>query len=359
MALGKPPINLALQGGGAHGAYTWGVLDRLLELDCFAIEGVSGTSAGAMNAAALVDGFAKGGSPGARQALDNFWRQVAEAAHGSPLRNNPMTGWLTGDPWNLDGNPFYRLFDVVSRLFSPYELNPLNHNPLRPVLEASLDLDNLNACRTIKLYVTATRVEDGRPRVFTKGEITVDALLASACIPQLFQAVEIDGENYWDGGFMGNPVIWPLIYRCQSPDVLLVQINPLCRGKVPRRSIEIINRVNEITFNSSLIAELRAISFVSKLVAAGQLDGGNYKQMRIHLVEQPQAMAALNASSKLNADWQFLCHLKALGRSAADRWLADHRDAVGMRPSVDIDEVFLGRPSKASISPTHPEKVSW
>lgn len=340
-------INLALQGGGAHGAYTWGVLDRLLEEDGIAIEGISGTSAGAMNAALLVNGYVKGGNDGAKQQLETFWRRISEAAAFGPLHQSTLERTLAG--WNMDWSPAYHWLDLMSRLFSPYELNPLNINPLRSILEDMIDNDALKSCAVIKLFITATHVASGQPRVFFCDEITPDVLLASACIPFMFQAVEVQGEHYWDGGYMGNPSIWPLIYHCQSPDVVLVQINPIHDNDLPRTANEIINRLNEISFNSSLIAEMRAIDFVSRLLKEGKLDPRRYKDMHMHLIYSAEQMHHLNASSKLNANWDFFVHLKDIGRRCAEDWLKNHWSDVGKKSTVNIREKFLCGPSKAPI----------
>ena len=338
-------INLALQGGGAHGAYTWGVIDRLLEdTGRIAIDGVSGTSAGAMNAAVLANGFVQGGYDGARELLDTFWKKVSDAAQFSPFQQHFFSDFLpTSNPWNLDSSPTFMAFDTLSRFMSPYQLNPSNYNPLKEVLEDTLNVSELNSCSMVKVFVTATRVCDGQPRVFRCDELTVDVLLASACLPLMFQAVEIDGIAYWDGGFTGNPAIWPLIYHCKSPDVMLIQINPKVRPDVPTTSSEIINRMNEITFNSSLIAEMRAIQFVSRLIENDELDQKRYKKLNVHMIERPEEMMELNASSKLNATWEFLQHLKQLGRQAAEHWLDQHYGQIGKEGTLDIQKTFLNK----------------
>ncbi|MEE4295739.1 MAG: patatin-like phospholipase family protein [Wenzhouxiangella sp.] len=331
-------VNLALQGGGAHGAFTWGVLDRLLEDGSLTFEAISGTSAGAMNAVVLADGWVQGGQDGAREALERFWRAVAKAATASPLQRNPFNR-LFGD-WSLDNSPGYLFFDVVSRLASPYELNPLNLNPLRDLLEAQVDFERVESCNRIKLFLTATNVHTGRARVFKTDEITADVVLASACLPFLFQAVEIEGVPYWDGGYLGNPALWPFFNACSSEDVLLVQINPLEREETPKTARDILNRLNEITFNASLMKELRAIEFVSRLIDSGQLDSADYKQIRLHRIHDDEAMTQLSASSKLNAEWDFLRYLKDLGRQATDRWLEETLGDIGQRSSVDINQLF-------------------
>ena len=252
-------INLALQGGGAHGAYTWGVLDRLLEEDRLEVEAISGTSAGAMNAAVFADGMGRGGRPEARRALEAFWRNISQAAQYGPLQPTPFDRYANG--WNLDHSAAFVAFDLLTRMLSPYQLNPTNYNPLRNVLEKSVDFKRLEGCRAVKLFISASNVKTGKVRVFKSGEITPDVLLASACLPFLFQAVTIDGDPYWDGGYMGNPAIFPLIYGAEAADVLIVQVNPLGSDRVPTTAPEIMNRLNEISFNSSLMREMRAIAF--------------------------------------------------------------------------------------------------
>lgn len=337
-------INLALQGGGSHGAYTWGVLDRLLQEDDLVIEGVSGTSAGALNAAVMVNGFAIGGRAGARRKLREFWQTVSEVSALSPLNKSYFERMLTG--WNLDASPLYHMVEAMSHMISPYDVNPLNINPLKGVLEAVLDVDALRSCSSMHLFIAATHVESGQARVFDCEEISIDVLLASCCLPQIFQAVEIEGEHYWDGGYMGNPVIWPLIYHTESEDIILVQINPIHRDGVPRQPMEIINRLNEISFNSSLIAEMRAIDFVSRLIHEGMLDKKHYKDIKMHLVYSPEELKDLNASSKMNASWDFFEYLFTIGYDATDKWLAAHKAELGQHSTIDIRDKFLTGPKK-------------
>lgn len=337
-------VNLALQGGGSHGAYTWGVLDRLLEEKDLVIEGISGTSAGAMNAAMLVNGYAKDGRDGAKKCMEKFWRRISEVSTLSPLHKSPFERMLTG--WNMDMSPAYHWLDLISRLYSPYELNPLNLNPMKVVLDEILEPDTLNSCSIIKLFITATHVASGQARVFQCHEINTDVLLASSCIPFLFQAVEVGGQHYWDGGYMGNPAIWPIIYNCDSQEVILVQINPIHDVQLPRTANEIINRLNEISFNSSLIAEMRAINFVSRLVKDGTLDPKRYKDMHIHLIYSADHMKHLNASSKLNTEWDFFLFLKNIGRKTADEWIKAHWKDIGKASTVDIQDKFLRGPGK-------------
>lgn len=331
-------VNVALQGGGAHGAFTWGVLDRLLEDGRIDFEAISGTSAGAMNAVVVADGFMRSGPDGARQALQDFWEAVSREGAKSPIQRSPINVFM-GD-WSLDTSPGYLFFDHLTRLASPYDLNPLNYNPLRDLLEAQVDFDRITAGNKMKLFVSATNVHTGRVRVFTCGEITPDVVMASACLPFMFQAVEIDGVPYWDGGYMGNPVLFPFFNSCASSDVVLVQINPIERKTTPRTVREILNRVNEITFNSSLLKELRAIEFVARLIDDGKLDPADYKQVLLHRIDAVEEMAALSASTKLNAEWAFLVHLRDIGRAAASRWLDRHYDRIGEGSSVDIRTFF-------------------
>ncbi len=333
-------INLALQGGGAHGAFTWGVLDRLLEDERVAVEGISATSAGAMNAALFAYGMAEGGRDRARTALANFWRRVSHAAAFSPLQPTPLDRWLGNKA--LEASPAFMVFDMLTRILSPYQFNPLNYNPLREVLAKSIEFDKLrtNCCPT-KLFLSATNVRTGKVKVFGNDEITVDAIMASACLPLVFQAVEIDGECYWDGGYMGNPAIYPLIYGCDSADVLIVHINPLERKQMPRTAAEILNRVNEISFNSSLMREMRAISFVTRLIETGALRDGSLKRMHIHSISADDVMTMLGHTSKLNADWDFLAGLRDSGRARTEQWLEAHFDRLGRESTVDIREVYL------------------
>ena len=335
-------VNLALQGGGAHGAFTWGVLDRLLEdaPERIGIEGISATSAGAMNAACLAYGMAIGGPAAAREVLERFWLRVSESAALSPIQPS----WIDRIQanWGLEWSPSFLAFDLVTRLFSPYEFNPLNLNPLRQVLEATVDFAVLReAPCPVKLFLSATNVRTGKVKVFEKAELCADAVLASACLPFLFHAVEIGGEAYWDGGYMGNPAIFPLIYGCESRDVVVVHINPTMRPDVPRTARDILNRVNEISFNSSLMREMRAIQFVTDLIDQGRVADGKLKRMLVHAIAADEVMGQLGANSKLNADASFLRYMRDAGRRCAATWLEERWDDVGERSSVDIRGDYL------------------
>jgi len=326
-------IDLALQGGGSHGAFTWGVLDRLLEESWLRIDAISGTSAGAMNAAVLADGWTRDGATGARAALDAYWRRVSRAAAFSPLQRSPLDRLM--GRWSLDTSPAYFAYDMMTRVLSPYDLNPLGLNPLRAILAESIDFERLNSA-PIKLFITATNVRTGRGRIFRNAEITADVLLASACLPTMFQAIEIDGQPYWDGGYAGNPTITPLVRESDAHDSILVQINPRERMDTPRTASEVIDRVNEISFNSPLMKELRMIALLRQVADPGHGEGARWAGMRTHRIWTDK-LASFGASSKLNAEWPFVSMLKEEGRSSADEFLAAHGGDLGKRSSADLD----------------------
>jgi NTE family protein len=273
-----------------------------------------------MNAAVMAHGLTTGGRKGAREALEEFWLGVARIS--APL------GAL-------------QLFELVSRFLSPYQLNPFNYNPLRQLIRQVIDFERLRQGSAIKLFLPATNVRTGKIKVFTDKEITADCVLASACLPFLYQAVEVDGEHYWDGGYMGNPALFPLIYSCQSRDILIVHVNPIERPDKPTSAREIMNRVNEISFNSSLMREMRAVAFVTKLIDDGKLNQSDAKRVLIHSVCADDVMCGLGAASKLNADVGFLRQLRALGRERAQAWIDDHFDDLGSRSTVDIQAAYL------------------
>ena len=339
-------INFALQGGGSHGALTWGVLDRFLEDERLTIAEISGTSAGAMNAVVLADGFERAGRDGARAALHDFWKAVSDAARFSPIQRS-LWDRATGN-FSLDHSPGYLFMEGVSRMFSPYDLNPLGVDPLRAILEQQVDFDNVNKCRDISVHVTATHVRTGRARIFSRGSVTADAVMASACLPQISRAVEIDGEDYWDGGFSGNPALMPLVTSRASSDIVIVQINPVVRHKTPRSAREIINRVNEISFNTSLIKELRAIHLMQQMIDAKGVDLGAASQTYLHLIHTDSEVQDLSASSKSNAEWAYLRKLFELGRNWADVWLDANFADIGTRSTLDLEEWFAD-PNASSV----------
>jgi len=335
-------VDLALQGGGAHGAFTWGVLDRLLEETWLRIEGVSGTSAGAMNAAILADGFAASGAEGARKALETYWGHVSEAARFSPLQRTPVDKVL--GRWTLDHSPMFHFVDMMSRLFSPYQFNPGGGNALSPILDKEINFERLRNS-PIKVFITATNVRTGRPRVFRNADITPQVLIASACLPTLFQAVEIDGESYWDGGYSGNPTLVPLVSELTSDDTILIPINPVERPDTPTTPAEILNRLNEVSFNAVLIKELYMMALLrrnaAKLAAPPLVDpeGAHWARMRVHIVRN-SVMNKLGYSSKLNAEWAFLSMLKEEGRKAAEEFLIAHGNDLGKISTLDIDQLL-------------------
>jgi NTE family protein len=344
-AVAKPAttrrVNLALQGGGTHGAFTWGVLERLLEDDRLEFEAVSGTSAGGVNAAIFVQGLCEGGRDGARAALDRLWRSAAARLAVSPLQNTPIEKAIWG--YDLTWSVAYQTFETLTRVLSPYQLNPTPYdwNPLRAVLEEAIHAEVLREGKGPKLFISATSVRTGKPRVFKREEVTVDVILASACLPQFFKAVEIDGEPFWDGGYLGNPALWPLYEQGGAPDIMLVQLNPTVRDELPTHPTEIMNRLNEISFNASLMAEMRAIDFVQRLLDAGRLEQPRYRRLFLHMIEDEERMRQFKLSTKLNGDWTFLQTLKGYGREAADKWLAENFDKLGRESTVDIRDRFL------------------
>ena len=337
----RKKINLALQGGGSHGAFTWGVLDRLLEDGRIDVEGISGTSAGAMNAGVLASGLARGGNEGGREALENYWRAVSKDGRNSPIQRT-LLDKLMGN-WSLNMNPVYVTVDVMSRFLSPYDLNPLNINPLMDLINEHVDFKAVQSCSHVHVFVSATNVHTGKVRVFAKHELTAEAIMASACLPFMFQAVEIDGVPYWDGGYMGNPAMFPFYNAVQTDDILLVQINPIIRRETPKTARDIQNRMNEITFNASLLAQLRAAEFVTRLLNEGKLnvkgDGNDgYRDLRMHRIDGAEKLIALDASTKMNAEWEFLQFLRDIGRESAEAFLEKHFDDIGVRSTLDVRE---------------------
>jgi NTE family protein len=326
-------VDIALQGGGSHGAFTWGVLDRLMEEPWLQIDAISGTSAGAMNAALVADGWMQGGAEGARAALGAYWRRVSQAAAFSPLQRSPLDRLM--GRWTLDTSPAYVAMDLMARVLSPYDLNPLGLNPLRAILTESIDFGQLTRA-PIRLFITATSVRTGRGRIFRNAEITADVLLASACLPTMFQAIEIDGEPYWDGGYAGNPTLTPLVRESDAHDTILVQINPRERLDRPRTASEILNRLNEISFNSPLMKELRMIALLRQVADPGRGEGARWAGMRVHRI-MTDTLADFGASSKLNAEWGFVSLLKEEGRKSADAFISAHGEDIGKHSTVDLD----------------------
>lgn len=361
LPIAHPIVNLALQGGGSHGAFTWGVLDALLEDGRVEFEGISGTSAGAMNAVALAHGFAQAQGKAkadprelARESLANFWNGIVSMGALSEAQRAPfdlLFGGLgsLGAEQSPAGQWATQLTEAMSNFWtsalsqniSPYQSNPLDINPLRGFLEQQVDFEALATLKTIKLFVVATRVTTGKAEVFHGKHVTADAVMASACIPMLFKAVEIAGDHFWDGGYSGNPAIHPLIYHCTSRDVVLVQINPIKRDKVPATAAEIMDRMNEITFNAALIAEMRAIDFVKRLIAQGKLDPTHYKDLLLHRIDGGELLEDYSAASKISTKATMIHALRDLGRDCAKAWLTQHVAALGSLCTVNIAHDYL------------------
>ncbi|MES2243069.1 MAG: patatin-like phospholipase family protein [Pseudomonadota bacterium] len=377
-----PRINLALQGGGSHGAFTWGVLDALLDDGRIAFEGISGTSAGAMNAVALAHGFARSeGKPraarhdAAREALDSFWNGIVDmgalssslSQSVSKIQQAPfgiLFGLMGGGNWSskLWTDAMTRYW---SNALSPYQRNPFDINPLKDFLEKQVDFERLAAAAgpdTPQVFVVATRVSSGKAEVFCGKRLTASAVMASACLPMVFQAVEIDGDHFWDGGYSGNPAIHPLIYRCESRDIVLVQINPIQRAELPTKPGEIMDRMTEITFNAALIAEMRAVDFVKRLLAEGKLDPAHYKDVLMHRIDGGQALEKFTAASKSSTDKSLIHSLRDLGIACGKEWLAKRFDALGVKSTVNIARDYLDdlrmpveKAEPAQIEPPPPE----
>jgi NTE family protein len=333
----KKNVNLALQGGGAHGAFTWGVVDHLLEDGRVAIEGVSGTSAGALNAVMLADGLARGGAAAARKRLADFWRAVSIDG-GLPLvERETIERLFAFMPHEV--SPIEEWFDTLSHFFSPYDLNPLNINPLKDLVERFVDFDAVRN-GALQVFVSATNVITGRLRVFPRAKITAEAVMASACLPLLFQAAMVDGVPYWDGGYLGNPAIFPLFRDTKTEDVLIVQLNPVERREVPTTAHDIMNRLNEISFNASLFAEYRAIEFVARLIDQGRLPRGagpgQYRRINAHRITLGGGIRNYTADTKLETDYDFFRTLHAAGRTAARQFLDQHYDDIGVRSTFDL-----------------------
>lgn len=327
-------LNLALQGGGSHGAFTWGVLDRLLEEDDLEITAISGTSAGAMNAVVLGEGLMEGGPAQARAQLDRFWHGMGDAAaRMSPFQRAPWQK-LTDD-FSLQFSPMYEMGLAISRLVSPYQSNPFGYNPLRDALLELIDFERVRRSRKVKLFINTTHVATGGLRCFREHELTVDMVLASGCLPYLFHTPMIDGEGYWDGGYIANPAIEPMTRATGTNDALIVQLNPIVRTELPRTAHEIADRLNEITFNASLVTELRFIGERNRLIDDGELKSDKYRCINLHMIHGDDELGSFPPSSKLLAEKAFLLKLKALGRSAADVWLAKHGAAIGKRSTFN------------------------
>jgi NTE family protein len=331
-AVGPKRINVALQGGGAHGAFTWGVLDRLLEDDRIEIEAISGTSAGAMNAVVVAEGVVEGGKARARTQLTNFWKSVSDAMAATASVTTAWSGFFP--TWMTEMNPAVAAFQAAASSASPYQFNPLDFNPLRDIVADEVDFDRVHQCKAMKLFIAATNVVTGRVEVFSGDQITLDSVMASACLPTLYKAVEIEGVPYWDGGYVGNPVLTPFLTECTSHDLLIVQINPQHRNGTPKSSRDILDRLNEITFNASLVREIEAIQFVNWHLRQGNLKDAGYRDVFLHRIGGGATAEGWTVASKMSASWDFLCHLRDQGRAETDTWLKAHFDDIGARDTM-------------------------
>jgi len=350
-------LNLALQGGGSHGAFTWGVLDALLQDGRVAIEGISGTSAGAVNAVALASGWARaeaaGADPreGARQTLAGVWRRIGALDSLGTLQRQLMRMLWGGMAPEL--SPAQLMGQGWSGLLSPYQSNPLDIHPLRSLLDEEVDFALIAAHPRIKVFVSATQVKTGKAVVFTGRRLDARAVLASACLPMLFQAVEIEGEAYWDGGYALNPALSPLVKACRAADIALVQINPLQRTEVPKTSAEILDRINELTFNASLLTQMRSIEFVNRLLREGAVSPARCRSVRMHRIDGGDSLQAFPTSTRSQADGLMIQQLFDTGRAAGSAWLAQHFEAIGRRGTIDIRADYLHGTRAAAPLPAY------
>ena len=333
----KPkPISLALQGGGSHGAFTWGVLDYLLEDGSLDIKAITATSAGAMNAVALATGFAEGGADKARETLNAFWKDISERGAPMAAANSMAPGFGPFTP--------FAMFQALTNIASPYDLNPFDYNPLKETLSKVINFDYLRSQNNIQLFIAATNVETGKAKIFKTPEIDEDVILASACLPQVFKAVEIDGVPLWDGGYVGNPALFPLFYADVPRDMLIVHINPMIREGTPKTAAAIFDRLNEITFNATLVSELRSIAFVQKLLDENWLADrmqSKYRNLNVHAIRADKQLRKLSIETKYDTNWRFLTDLRDRGRDAAQTWLSENLETVGKKSSIDIKKEFL------------------
>ena len=336
-AAGRKIVNLALQGGGSHGAFTWGVLDRLLEESRLEFEGVTGTSAGAVNAVVFADGLAAGGREGAKEALQVYWQKVSALSARGPWA--PSIIDKANPDYGLEHSLGFIFLEPMTHFASPYQMNPLNINPFKDLLAEAINFERVRQQTAVKLFLCATDVQTAKVKIFYGKEIDVPHLLASTCLPLLMQAVEVEGEFCWDGSYAGNPAIFPLIYNCDARDILMVHITPAERPGVPTTSLSIMNRMQEISFNTALIREMRTIAFLNKQIEDGKLGAG--KRMLVHLIEAEDLIRGFSWSSRLNSDWDFLLHLREMGRMRADQWLAANFDRIGQDSTVDLYEKYF------------------
>ncbi len=334
---GQKVVNLALQGGGSHGAFTWGVLDRLLEETRLDFEGITATSSGAVNAVVLADGLAEGGRDGARDALQRYWKKVSDLSSRGIFSTSVID--KANPEFGLEHSLGFIFVEPMTYFASPYQMNPFNFNPIKDLLAEAIDFERVRRQQAVKLFICATDVQTAKVKVFAGKDLGVEHVLASTCLPLLMQAVEVDGEYYWDGSYAGNPAIFPLVYECQTRDILMVHITPAARPGVPTTSPAIMNRMQEISFNTALIREMRTIAYLNKLIDHGKMGEG--KRMLVHLIEAEELIRGYSWSSRLNGDWNFLLHLHEMGRAGADKWLAANFDCLGVESTVDLEAKYF------------------
>lgn len=331
-------ISLALQGGGSHAAFTWGVLDRFLSDDLVEIEAISGISAGGMNAALLVYGVDNGGKEEARKLLESFWRKVSALSSMSPFRANIIDKMFGNTDFTF--SPSFYALDYLTRVFSPYQFNFFDLNPLRNLLNELLDFEKLRHAKKIDLFINATNVRTSKPRIFRKKELNMDMLMAAGCMPFISKSIEVEGDFYWDGGYSGNPALRPLIKETESSDIVIIQVNPLNNDDIPAKAQEILNRVNEISFNNAILRELNCLSLITTLINENKLKDSAYRAINLHMIEAEDIMAGFGSASKFNADWDFLIHLKELGFQTASDWLENNYEKIGTESSLDVEQLL-------------------
>lgn len=335
----KKKVALALQGGGSHGAFTWGVLDALFEDGRFDVEGVVGTSAGGMNATATIQGLIDNGSQGARKKLNELWHAIGEQGKNSPLK--PHAHKKLVHNYDISDTPAFWMMQFLSGFMSPYQLSPHAGHPLESVIEKLFNFKVLKNSTDHKLFLCATHVATGKLKVFTGQELCKEAVLASACVPTLFKAIEINGEFYWDGGFIGNPAIYPLIYNCETPDIIMIQIRRVHDPVVPTTAHDIHNRLGEITQNSCLTREMRAISFITKLLDNGTIPEGKLKRLNMHMIRDDAFFGGIDRASGFCADPDFLDYLFKAGRRTGKQWIDENYEDVGKRTTAKIESDFV------------------
>jgi NTE family protein len=340
----KKPVTLALQGGASFGSFTWGVIDKLLEDGRFEIQGITGTSAGAMNAICVVNGLMKGGNEGARKQLEDFWMGIAHAGKSTPMISHRDAFTKMMGAFTMQFSPGAMIMEQIAKFMSPYDLNPFDVNPLKDVITKQFDFEGIRNYKECQAFLCATHVKTGKIRIFKNHEMKAECLLASACLPSMFKAVKVDDEYYWDGGYIGNPVFFPLIYNCETPDIILVQLEKTHDPKIPQSVSEIQNRLKQITWNTSIVREMRSIAFISDLIDRGIIsEEAHMKRVFMHVIENPETFDSIDESAKVNTEEEFLKHLFNEGRQTAEKWIKANYDKVGKESSAPIKDLYVGQ----------------